>query len=104
MSFIVHGKVGENFIIKEQKRDQKRIQISVPVIFAYPGDKWVITKHGTSFDLSEGGMGFYSEKPLKKGLELKIHAPNLWYSHKTCLVRWCSMKNYNLYRVGVSFQ
>ena len=104
MTFIVHGKTGEKFILEEQKRNRDRIQISVPVIFAYPGDKWVITKHGTSFDVSAGGMGFYSEKPLEKGLELKVHAPNIWFSPKTCLVRWCSMKKYNLYRVGVSFQ
>jgi c-di-GMP-binding flagellar brake protein YcgR len=104
MTFIVHGKKGEKFIIEGQKRDQKRIQISVPVMYAYPSKERVITKHGTSFDLSAGGMGFYAEKPLEKGLELKLHAPNIWFSPKTCMVRWCSMKKYNLYRVGVSFQ
>ena len=104
MTFIVHGKEGEKFIIEVQKRNRDRIQISVPVTYAYPGKESIVTKHGTSFDLSSGGMGFYSEKFLEKGLELKVHAPNIWFSPKTCLVRWCSMKKYNLYRVGVSFQ
>jgi c-di-GMP-binding flagellar brake protein YcgR len=104
MSFIVHGKKGEKFIIEEQKRNRDRIQISVPVTYAYPGRERIITKQGTSFDVSAGGMGFYSESPLEKGQELKLHAPNIWFSPKTCLVRWCSMKKYNLYRVGVSFQ
>jgi c-di-GMP-binding flagellar brake protein YcgR len=104
MTFIVHGKAGEKFIIEKQKRDNERIQISVPVMFAYSSKEKIVTRHGTSFDVSAGGMGFYSENPLYEGLELKVYAPNIWFSPKTCQVRWCNMKKYNLYRVGVSFQ
>jgi len=104
MTFIVRGKAGEKFIIQEQKRNRDRIQISMPVIFAYPGKEKIITQHGTTFDLSKGGMGFYSEKPLQKGLELQVYLPDFWNSPKYSLVRWCSIKRFNLYRVGVSFQ
>jgi c-di-GMP-binding flagellar brake protein YcgR len=104
MTYIVHRKAGEIFTIEKQKRDNDRMQISVPVIFAYPGREKIITQQGTTFDLSKGGMGFYSEKPLQKGLELQVHLPDLWNSPKASLVRWCSMKKNNLYRVGVSFQ
>ena len=104
MTYIVHRNTGEMFPIENQKRDNERMQISVPVIFAFPGKQKIITQHGTTFDLSRGGMGFYSEKPLQKGLELQVYLPDLWNSPKASLVRWCSMKNNNLYRVGVSFQ
>jgi len=104
MSYIVHRKAGEMFTIEKQKRNNDRIQISVPVIFAYPGKEKIVTKHGTTFDLSKGGVSFYSEKPLKKGLELQVHLPDLWNYPKASLVRWCCMKQNNLYRVGVSFQ
>ena len=104
MTYIVHRKAGEIFSIEKQKRDNERMQISVPVIFAFPGKEKIITKNGITFDLSKGGMGFYSERPLQKGLELQVYLPDLWNSPKPSLVRWCSMKAKNLYRVGVSFQ
>jgi c-di-GMP-binding flagellar brake protein YcgR len=104
MTYIVHRKAGEMFTIENQKRNNDRMQISVPVIFAYPGKEKLITNNGITFDISNGGMGFYSEKPLQKGLELQVLLPDLWNYPKSSLVRWCSMKKYNLYRVGVSFQ
>ena len=72
MTHIVHRKSGEIFSIEKQKRDNERIQISVPVIFAFPGNKKIITRNGITFDISKGGMGFYSENPLQKGLELQV--------------------------------
>jgi c-di-GMP-binding flagellar brake protein YcgR len=94
----------EKFILREQKREHQRVQISLPIIFAYSERDKIITKHGTTFDLSDRGLGFYTEKPLSEGLSLQIHLPDIWNSPKSSSVRWCRMKTSSLYRVGVSFK
>jgi c-di-GMP-binding flagellar brake protein YcgR len=93
----------EKFILRVQKRKHQRVQISLPIIFAYSGKNKIITEHGTTFDLSDKGMGFYTEKPLSGGLRLQIHLPDIWDFPKSSSVRWCRMKTSSLYRVGVSF-
>jgi c-di-GMP-binding flagellar brake protein YcgR len=93
----------ENFILREQKRKHQRVQISLPIIFTYSGKNKIITMRGTTFDLSDKGLGFYTKEPLSEGLRIQIHLPDIWDSPKSSSVRWCRMKTSSLYRVGVSF-
>ncbi|MEW6418756.1 MAG: PilZ domain-containing protein [Nitrospirota bacterium] len=90
-------------IIKE-KRSQKRDQISLPVIYAYSGENKITAKFGTTFDLSNSGMCFYTDTLLQDGLKLQVHISNVWDYPRSSIVRWCSMKDVSLYRVGVSFR
>jgi hypothetical protein len=91
----------EVIITVKEKRDKKRNQVNLPVIYAYFKDNKITTKHGMTFDLSETGMCFYTDMPLREGLDLQIHVSNMWDFPKSSVVRWCSMKNVHLYRVGV---
>lgn len=93
-------------MIKEAKerRSQKRIQVAIPVICAYFDEHKIATKHGTTFNLSDSGICFYTDTPLHKGLNLKVHITHVWDSPRASIVRWCSKRTRNLYKVGVSFQ
>jgi hypothetical protein len=92
-----------DLIIRGKRRD-KRIQIAIPVICAYQGGNEVVIKYGTSFDLSNSGMCFYTNTPLHKGLKLQVHSSYIWDYPRSSIVRWCSRKYLNFYKVGVSFQ
>jgi hypothetical protein len=90
-------------IIKEERR-HKRIQIAIPIIYAYQGKNKVVIKYGTSFDFSNSGMCFYTNTPLHEELKLQVHSSYIWDYPKPSIVRWCSRKYLNFYKVGVSFQ
>jgi len=94
---------GGNFIVRE-KRINKRKQITVPVTYAYHGKRKIVVKHGTTFDLSESGLCFYTDRPLHEGLNVQVHSSHIWDYPRASTVRWCCMKNVSLYKVGVSFR
>lgn len=94
---------GGNPIIKEKRLHQRK-QITVPVIYAYHGKQKIVVKNGTTFDLSESGMCFYTDRPLHEGLNVQVHSSHIWDYPRASTVRWCTMKNASLYKVGVSFQ
>ena len=61
--------------MKEQ-RSLKRIKINLPVIYTYFGEYKVTVDKGMTADISDSGMGFYTDKPLRAGLTLDIsHKP-----------------------------
>lgn len=57
----------------------------------------------TTFDISEGGMCFYSNKPVDIGYTIEVQCKELWDSPKHGVVRWCQRIHHRLYRVGVQF-
>jgi hypothetical protein len=87
----------------EEKRNQNRNSISLPIIYAFSADHRIKVSHGTTFDISDSGIGFYTDKPLDKGLSLQVHLSHIWDFPRSSIVQWCSMKNVNLYRVGLAF-
>lgn len=90
-------------MIKE-KRSHYRLQVDLPIIYTYSGEHGNITNEGTTFDLSDSGMCFYTDMPFHKGLNLQVNLTHIWDSQRASVVKWCSMENIDLYRVGVSFQ
>jgi len=58
----------------------------------------------TTFDISEGGMCFYSNKSVEIGKSVEVSCSDLWESPKRGIVRWCQKIHYRLYRVGVEFE
>ena len=94
----------KNITTLEEKRNQKRNSVSLPIIYAFSSENRINVNYGTTFDISDSGIGFYTDKPLNKGLNLQVHLTHVWDFPKTSIVQWCSMKNVNLYRVGLSFQ
>jgi hypothetical protein len=99
----VNKKVDEQLMVKQRRRHQ-RIKVDLPLVYTYSNEHGVTTKAGKTFDLSDSGMGFYTETPLHEGLDLKITINHISHSPRDSNVKWCNMINPNLYKVGVSFQ
>ena len=90
--------------VLEERRNLKRNAIKLPIIYAFSSNKKINLNYGTTFDINEAGMGFYTDMPLQEGLALQVHLTNIWDFPRSSVVRWCSMKNVTFYRVGLSFR
>lgn len=90
-------------LLMKEQRSLKRMKINLPVVYTYFGEYKFTVDNGTTADISDTGMGFYTDKPLRSGLTLDIKIPHLWDSPRTCVVRWNSMKSSDCFRVGVAF-
>ena len=88
----------------KEKRNHYRIKVKLPVIYECSGEQKIATNSGTTFDFSDSGMCFYTHTHLREGINLQVQIPHIWDVPRTSIVRWCSMKTPNLYKVGVSFQ
>jgi hypothetical protein len=88
----------------KQTRRHRRTHFAVPVIFAYNCESKIVVSYGTSLNLSKAGMCFYSSMPLQEGLKLHVHSCHIWDNPKFSTVRWCSKKDHDYYKVGISFQ
>jgi c-di-GMP-binding flagellar brake protein YcgR len=87
-----------------ERRFHERIRVDLPVVYTYSNKKRTITDKSTTFDFSDSGMSFFTNKSFHKGNTLKINLPHIWDSSRNCTVRWCSSKNPNLYKVGIFIQ
>jgi c-di-GMP-binding flagellar brake protein YcgR len=92
-------------LIKE-RRGQKRNIINLPVAYSC-SNKYktyeFTSNDSTAFDLSDSGMSFYTNIPLNEGINLQVHT-HIWNSPKASIVKWCSKKYINVYKVGISFR
>ncbi len=87
-----------------ERRTQPRKPVSVPISFEYSHDQRTISHYGKSFNISESGLCFYTQTPLRAGLNLRVHSEHIWDSPKLGIVKWCNRKYLNFYQVGVSLQ
>ena len=94
----------EDLFIGYEKRAHMRKQINVPIIYGYFLGNTFIMNSGTTFDLSDTGMSFYTDKPFQKGKNLQLQSSFLWSRPRVGTVRWCRMKTVYLYKVGVLFR
>jgi len=94
----------EDLFIGHEKRTLMRKQINVPIIYGYFLGNTFIMNSGTTFDLSDAGMSFYTDKPFQKGKNLQLQSSFLWSRPRVGTVRWCRMKTVYLYKVGILFR
>jgi len=94
----------EGIFIGKENRAHMRKQINVPIIYGYFRGHTFIINSGTTFDLSSGGMSFYTDRPFCEGRYLQFQSSYLWRRPKVGTVRWCSMKTMFLYKVGILFR
>lgn len=78
------------------------MKINLPVIYTYFGEHKMTVDKGTTSDISDSGLGFYTDKPLRAGLRLDVRIPHIWDNTRTCIVKWNSMKSPGCFRVGVA--
>jgi hypothetical protein len=91
--------------LAKEQRKKKRGQISVPVKYTDLSEvsdvKKKVTGKGTSADLSDNGLGLFSDKELKPGTVLEIECEDIWETSKQFTVKWCNKIEYNFYRLGL---
>lgn len=106
----VNMSTAEQLLIKKgifngkEKRTYIRRQINVPIIYGYLRGQTFIINSGTTFDLSNTGMSFYTDTPFCEGKNLQFQSSYLWRRPKVGTVRWCSMKTVFLYKMGILFR
>jgi hypothetical protein len=89
------------------KQLYERTRLSVPITYEYcdpkadkPGDSF----EGTTFDISNTGLSFYTNSPLPVGAFIKIISKDIWKEQRSGTVIWCKTLSYKHYLVGVSLQ
>ncbi len=89
-------------LLLQEKRAEKRLQVNLPVTYSFVVGNDTITGNSSTTNLSDSGLCFYADMPLKMGLRLRILLNDIWDDSKECQVRWC-IKQHNQYRIGVAF-
>ena len=90
-------------MLTKKIRTFKRIKVHLPLTYKIHGERKAIIYEGTTYDISDSGICFYTDVPLNVGLTLIIQIPEILDVPKTCIVKWNSMKSRKCFRVGVSF-
>ena len=90
--------------LPRERRNEQRKQVSVPISYEYSLDNSTVSQSGKSFNVSQSGMCFYTQNPLKEGLNIRVRSEDIWDSFRSGIVKWCNRKYLNLYQVGISFQ
>lgn len=90
--------------LARERRGQTRQQLTLPVVCVHSDLHGITTSTGSTFDLCSSGMCFYTHIPYPEGYSLQVQITDLWQSPRDCIVKWCSTKGINFYKVGVAFQ
>jgi hypothetical protein len=85
-----------------EKRCQKRKNVNFPVTYICSNENSLSPRHGETFDLSDSGISFYTDTPLKEGLDINVQIP-IWNSPRACTIKWRSKKGRNIYKMGLCF-
>lgn len=94
--------------LTKERRKKKRGRICAPVTYTGLPEgsderKKVGTK-GTTADLSDNGLGLFSDKEVKPGTILEVECEDIWDTPKQFTVKWCNRIEYNFYRLGLEFR
>lgn len=93
--------------LPRERRKKKRGPISVPVKFSDPAgtsEGKRVTGEGTTADVSDKGIGFFSNKELEPGIVLEIECNDIWAEPRQFTVRWCDRIQYNFFRLGLELR
>ena len=91
-------------MLLNEKRQKKRGRISLPLSINKQADKPSEQKKfhkGSTADLSESGLGIFSEVEIKPGTLVEIECRDIWDAPKQLPVKWCYKMRDNFYRIGL---
>ena len=97
------------FMIKtlRNQRGKKRCPVSLPVsieeLSETPAEEKKARK-GSTADVSNSGLGIYSEVEMKPGTILEIECNDIWEEPKKFAVKWCHKVRLNFYRIGLQVE
>jgi len=94
--------------LAKELRRQRRGSLSLPLKLGKssesPGQATGSAGEGTTFDVSESGLGIFSGKEMEPGALLEIDCRDLWDIPRVFEVRWCSKISFNFYRAGLALK
>jgi hypothetical protein len=90
--------------ISKELRQERRGPISVPVYFSKTADATSeknTIRQGTTADLSNSGLGIFSDVELKPDTMIEIECRDIWDAPNNFVVQWCNRVKYDFYRIGL---
>ena len=87
----------------KERRRKERKKILGDTTWSYATNPAVPHFDGTLFDMSQSGVGMFSEKCLRESSVIRIFAKGLWKGPRYATVMWCEEVGPNLYRAGLQF-
>ena len=87
-----------------EKRQNKRGRISLPLVINKQVDEPTEQKKvhkGSTADLSNSGLGIFSDIEIKPGSVIEIECCDIWDAPKKFPVKWCYKMRDNFYRIGL---
>ena len=90
-----------------EKRTNKRSVYTVTLEYSYAMVKddslSCVTGAGVSSNISSGGLGFYTDRMLKTGQDLKVFSKSMAENPVKAVVRWCQKISDDMFKVGLMF-
>jgi len=94
--------------LTKEQRKRKRGRICAPVTYTSlpegSDERKKVNTEGTTADLSDNGLGLFSDKEVKPGTILEVECEDIWETPKQFTVKWCNRIEYNFYRLGLEFR
>jgi hypothetical protein len=91
----------------KEKRVNTRKCLAVPLDYTFSGSEADKSKDffaGTTFDVSNSGISFYTNRSMPVGGHIEILSKCLWNEQRGGTVKWCRTLSSNHYLVGVALQ
>jgi hypothetical protein len=91
-------------MLLNEKRQNKRGRISLPLSFNNQADTPAEQKEvhkGSTADLSNSGLGIFSDVEIRPGTVIEIECSDIWDTPKKFPVKWCYKMRDNFYRIGL---
>lgn len=87
--------------VERRKENRNLFTVTVKYAFYKSSPLSYHTDLGLTTDMSQNGLGLYTNKPVEVGEGLKLYSKRLADKPVTAEVRWCSKVSDALYRVGL---
>jgi hypothetical protein len=91
----------------EGRRQQKRELFTITVEYSFSSFSRdslnCETGSGITTNISPGGLGFYTDRLIRAGQDLKVFSSHLSTEPINAVVRWCDRISDNMYKVGMMF-
>jgi hypothetical protein len=87
----------------QEQRRKDRNQLIGDILWSYATDPPFPQYEGTLIDISKGGIGMLSDRPVREASVVKIYGKKLWQGARYATVMWCEEASPGAYRSGLLF-
>lgn len=91
----------EYFTQRREKRESFYITVDCAVCSAEEYAKKIKTFKAITTNLSNSGLGIYTDRPLEQGASMALFSNRLGVAPLTALVKWCQPASRRGYKVGL---